>query len=310
MANNKNFKQMSSKKLNALLNTVSEEEKAEINAILAERATMAPGGQQPAAPAAAPTEEQPAAPAQEVNLDELKEACKVNMHHKCQVVPFNTAEWKDGVIVGMNADKKTQKVTYIIRLDDNRTVAKVYNSPLLKISEEVAEVTRKTRTASGEKAEAWDEATRLEEIAKVTPNVGKQVTITVSELDTLEGRIVGVLSDKRVNKLFYTIEVEDVDGKVKRINKVVTSEAIKIAEDFDEEGAKLNEAYASRRTNAATRKAMTPEEKIEAIKADIAKITEKRDALNAKLEALNAELQEAQTAQAPAPAAEAEESLD
>ena len=305
MANNKNFKQMSSKKLNALLNTVSEEEKAEINAILAERATMAPGEQQPAEAPAAPAGEQQ--PAQEVNLDELKEACKVNVHHKCQVVPFNTAEWKDGVIVGMNADKKTQKVTYIIRLDDNRTVAKVYNSPLLKISEEVAEVTRKTRTASGEKAEAWDEATRLEEIAKVTPNVGKQVTITVSELDTLEGRIVGVLSDKRVNKLFYTIEVEDVDGKVKRINKVVTSEAIKIAEEFDEEGAKLNEAYASRRANAATRKAMTPEEKIEAIKADIAKITEKRDALNAKLEALNAELQEAQTA---APAPQTEEPLD
>ena len=127
------FSQMTTKKLNALLATASDEDKKAIETVLAAREQA----QAPAVPEAT-TEETPAAPASEEEtqlspeeeaaikaaeengglnplyngskatqekkpkmIDEdrhaLAEELKKNVNHRCQAVPFNTAEWVDAI---------------------------------------------------------------------------------------------------------------------------------------------------------------------------------------------------------------------
>lgn len=180
----KKFSQMTTKKLNALLATASDEDKKAIEAVLAAREQA----QAPAAPAApeATAEETPAAPASEEETqlspeeeaaikaaeengglnplyngskatqekkpkmtDEdrhaLAEELKKNVNHRCQVVPFNTIEWVDGYIAGVIEEKRTNKVLYAIRTDDGRRIVKVHDSNLVRILDETIEPEKRTR---------------------------------------------------------------------------------------------------------------------------------------------------------------------
>ena len=75
----------------------------------------------------------------------LAEELKKNVNHRCQAVPFNTAEWVDGYIAGVIEEKRSNKVLYAIKTDDGRRIVKVYDSNLVHILDEVVEPEKKAR---------------------------------------------------------------------------------------------------------------------------------------------------------------------
>lgn len=242
----KKFNQMATKKLNALLATASDEDKAVIEAVLADReqarakeATEETVEETPLTP-----EEEAAIKAAEENgglnplyngskatqekkpkmTDEerhaLAEELKANINHRCQAVPFNTIEWVDGYIAGVIEEKRSNKVLYAIKTDDGRRIVKVHDSNLVKILDEVIVPEKKTRTRKTkdgniEKVE-WTPEAIAEEVNKVIDNVGKTVEIekyrTTDEngeehIEVINGRIVAIIPDKRAQRLLYRISV-------------------------------------------------------------------------------------------------------
>ena len=374
----KKFLQMTTKKLNALLATASDEDKKAIEAVLAAREQA----QAPAAPAApeATAEETPAAPASEeetqlspeeeaaikaaeenggLNLlyngskatqekkpkmtDEerhaLAEELKKNINHRCQAVPFNTAEWVDGYIAGVTEEKRSNKVLYAIKTDDGRRIVKVHDSNLVRILDEVVEPEKKARALKAkdpaDKVE-WTPEAIAEEVNEVIGNVGKTVEFekyrTTDEngeerIEMVIGRIVAIVPDRRVQRLLYRISVPaPIEGNplaTKTMHKVVKAEGIKIAEEFDEEGAQLNAKYLERREAAATRTPLTPQDRVIRCEENVKKAEEKLQKAQEELEAKKKQLEDAkkeldeyfagqangETAEAPAETTAEEESL-
>ena len=205
----KKFAQMTTKKLNALLATASDEDKKAIEAVLAAREqAQAPKAEETAeAPAAEETpltpEEEAAIKAAEENggfnplyngskatqekkpkmTDEerhtLAEELKKNINHRCQAVPFNTVEWVGGYIAGVIEEKRSNKVLYAIKTDDGRRIVKVHDSNLVRIFDEVVEVEKKAR--GGRKAKdptekvEWTSEAIATAVNEVIGNVGKVV---------------------------------------------------------------------------------------------------------------------------------------
>lgn len=374
----KNFSQMTTKKLNALLATASDEDKKAIEAVLAAREQA----QAPAAPAAlgATAEETPAAPASEEETqlspeeeaaikaaeengglnplyngskatqekkpkmtDEechvLAEELKKNVNHRCQAVPFNTAEWVDGYIAGVIEEKRGNKVLYAIKTDDGRRIVKVHDSNLVRILDEVVEPEKKARARKAkdpaDKIE-WTPEAIAEEVNEVIGNVGKTVEFekyrTTDEngeehIEMVIGRIVAIVPDKRAQRLLYRISVPaPIEGNplaTKTMHKVVKAEGIKIAEEFDEEGAQLNAKYLERREAAATRTPLTLQDRVIRCEENVKKAEEKLQKAQEELEAKKKQLEDAkneldeylagqangETAEAPAETTAEEESL-
>lgn len=374
----KKFSQMTTKKLNALLATASDEDKKAIEAVLAAREQA----QAPAAPAApeATTEETPAAPASEEETqlspeeeaaikaaeengglnplyngskatqekkpkmtDEdrhaLAEELKKNVNHRCQAVPFNTAEWVDGYIAGVIEEKRSNKVLYAIKTDDGRRIIKVHDSNLVRILDEVVEPEKKARARKvkdpADKVE-WTPEAIAEEVNEVIGNVGKTVEFekyrTTDEngeehIEMVVGRIVAIVPDKRAQRLLYRISVPaPIEGNplaTKIMHKVVKAEGIKIAEEFDEEGAQLNAKYLERREAAAIRTPLTPQDRVIRCEENVKKAEEKLQKAQEELEAKKKQLEDAkkeldeylagqangETAEAPAETTAEEESL-
>lgn len=374
----KKFSQMTTKKLNALLATASDEDKKAIEAVLAAREQA----QAPAAPAApeATTEETPAAPASEeetqlspeeeaaikaaeenggLNLlyngskatqekkpkmtDEdrhaLAEELKKNVNHRCQAVPFNTAEWVDGYIAGVIEEKRSNKVLYAIKTDDGRRIVKVHDSNLVRILDEVVELEKKARARKAkdpaDKIE-WTPEAIADEVNEVIGNVGKTVEFekyrTTDEngeehIEMVIGRIVAIVPDKRAQRLLYRISVPaPIEGNplaTKTMHKVVKAGGIKIAEEFDEEGAQLNAKYLERREAATTRTPLTPQDRVIRCEENVKKAEEKLQKAQEELEAKKKQLEDAkkeldeylagqangETAEAPAETTAEEESL-
>ena len=373
------FSQMTTKKLNALLATASDEDKKAIEAVLAAREQA----QAPAAPAApeATTEETPAAPASEeetqlspeeeaaikaaeenggLNLlyngskatqekkpkmtDEdrhaLAEELKKNVNHRCQAVPFNTAEWVDGYIAGVIEEKRSNKVLYAIKTDDGRRIVKVHDSNLVRILDEVVVPEKKARTRKAkdgdvEKVE-WTPEAIAEEVNEVISNVGKTVEFekyrTTDEngeehIEMVVGRIVAIVPDKRAQCLLYRISVPTpIEGNplaAKIMHKVVTAEGLQIAEEFDAEGQELNAKYCDRREAAAARTPLTPQDRVIRCEENVKKAEEKLQKAQEELEAKKKQLEDAkkeldeylagqangETAEAPAETTAEEESL-
>ena len=344
----KKFSQMTTKKLNALLATASDEDKKAIEAVLAAREQA----QAPAAPAApeATAEETPAAPASEeetqlspeeeaaikaaeenggLNLlyngskatqekkpkmtDEdrhaLAEELKKNVNHRCQAVPFNTAEWVDGYIAGVIEEKRSNKVLYAIKTDDGRRIVKVHDSNLVRILDEVVEPEKKARARKAkdpaDKVE-WTPEAIAEEVNKVIGNVGKGVAFekyrTTDEngeehIEMISGRIVAIVPDKRTQHLLYRISVPaPIEGNplaTKTMYKVVTTEGLLIAGEFDAEGAQLNAKYLERREAAATRTPLTPQDRVIRCEENVKKAEEKLQKAQEELEAKKKQLEEA-----------------
>ena len=371
----KKFSQMTTKKLNALLATASDEDKKAIEAVLAAR-------EQAQAPAAPETtaEETPTAPASEEETqlspeeeaaikaaeengglnplyngskatqekkpkmtDEdrhaLAEELKKNVNHRCQAVPFNTAEWVDGYIAGVIEEKRNNKVLYAIKTDDGRRIVKVHGSNLVRILDEVVEPEKKARARKAkdpaDKIE-WTPEAIAEEVNEVIGDVGKTVEFekyrTTDEngeehIEMVVGRIVAIVPDKRAQRLLYRISVPaPIEGNplaTKTMHKVVKAEGIKIAEEFDEEGAQLNAKYLERREAAATRAPLIPQDRVIRCEENVKKAEEKLQKAQEELEAKKKQLEDAkkeldeylagqangETAEAPAETTAEEESL-
>lgn len=311
----KKFSQMPTKKLQALLATASDEDRVEIQAIIDKRNAISTKPavvdaslseeEQKAVEAAtsdstttkpshkkAPqlTNEQRAALANSMRAEALR--------HKCEVVPFNTCEWVPGVVVGIFEEKRNNKCLYAIKTDDGRRVVKAYGSELVKILDEVVEPIKKERKSrvkldengnpipskSGESLDEWLPEEIEAAINEVIANVGKTITYPKAgamgvKLEGEEsGRIVSLVPNKRQHTILYRIEVdqEDSEAPKKYAHKVTSNEDLKIADELDEVGTKINEAFVKRRHNGEhkPRVAKTPAEALEYAKAMLAKAEE------------------------------------
>lgn len=372
----KKFSQMTTKKLNALLATASDEDKAEIEAVLAAREqAQAPVSGETQSEVANPVQEfedteNPLTPEEEAAIkaaeenngvnpmsnsskatlekkpkmtDEerhaLAEELKKNINHRCQAVPFNTVEWVDGYIAGVIEEKRTNKVLYAIKTDDGRRIVKVHDSNLVRILDEVVEPEKKVRARKAkdpvDKID-WTPEAIAEEINEVIDNVGKMVEFekyrTTDEngeehAEMVVGRIVAIVPDKRAQRLLYRILVPTpIEGNplaAKTMHKVAKADGLKIAEEFDEEGAQLNAKYLERREAAATRTPLTPQDRVIRCEENVKKAEEKLQKAQEELEAKKKQLEDAkkeldeylagqangETAEAPAETTAEEESL-
>lgn len=335
------FNQMTTKKLNALLATASDEDKAAIEAVLAAREQA----QTPAEAAPVVTEETaeetPLTPEEEAAIkaaeengglnplyngskatqeknpkmtDEerhaLAEELKANINHRCQAVPFNTTEWVDGYIAGVIEEKRSNKVLYAIKTDDGRRIVKVHDSNLMRILDETVVLEKKVRTRKAkdgdvEKVE-WTPEAIAEEVNKVIGDVGKTVEIekyrTTDEngeehIETISGRIVAIVPDKRAQRLLYRISVPTpIEGNplaAKIMHKVVTAEGLQIAEEFDAEGQEFNAKYRDRREAATARTPLTPQDRVIRCEENLKKAEEKLQKAIEELEAKKKQLEEA-----------------
>lgn len=284
-----NYKQMSAKKLNAMLEKADEETRNAIQAELDARAELANELKDENAPKA----EQPKAEApkakklDETELHNLAETLRAtNMHKRCEVVPFNTVEWVPGYIAAVVVDKKNGKIMYNIKTDDGRKVVKVHDSKLLKISEEKVTVVKATRGKSATPKEALTPEALTELKAKYQGNIGAIVEFVDKENVTITGRIIGFMFDARVNTLFYKIQLSKELYATRIVHKVIDSEAIKVMLPLDEEGEAINAKYIER--SSKERKVLTKEEKIAQIQAKIDKIEAQKAELEARLAEIEA----------------------
>lgn len=297
----KNFKQMSTKKLNALMETASEEDKALIQEVLDTRAAAKIGAEAPAqsselseeekaaiataeaeSGAAKPEEKKVGAPKKEKMTDEecaaLVEKLRVEaVDHKCRVVPFNSIEWVDGVVVSIIEEKRNNKVLYAVKTDDGRRIVKAYDSKLIQILEETVERAKRTRGSHTPKLDAdgnpiedtqepWTDEEIEAAIQEVIGNVGKTVSFpeagaygqVAENAATITGRIISLVPAKRTKTILYRIEVDQPDAEEnapkKYAHKVSTLDTLEIAEELDEIGATINEKFRARRYNEAAPK--------------------------------------------------------
>lgn len=233
------------------------------------------------------------------------------VNHRCQVVPFNTAEWVDGYIAGVIEEKRSNKVLLAIKTDDGRRIVKVHNSNLVRILDETIEPEKKTRAGrkpkdASEKVE-WTPEAIADEVNEVIGNVGKTVEIEKyrttdpetgeEKVEVTVGRIAAIVPDKRAQRLLYRISVPTpVEGNplaAKIMHKVVKAEGIKIAETFDAEGEELNKKYCERREAAATRTLLTPQDRVLRCEENLKKAEEKLQKAQEELEAKKKQLEEA-----------------
>ncbi len=337
----KKFNQMTTKKLQALLEDVNttSEERAAIQEVLAARQAAAPGLAQTVSAAGVKVYEDPGEELSEdeekileaqeasskrkkaaLSLEELEaiaNECKANISHKCQVVVHNTIEWAEGVICGVNVDKRSGSVLYAIKLEDGRRVVKVHNSPLLKISAEIVEkvAAPRAKRAAGEPRPEWSDEDMAAAIEATIVNVGKMATFKTELEDKTEleetGRIVAIVPEKRAHKILYRINVasptEENPEAVRVVHKVSTVEGLAIAEDFDEAGKTLNDKYMARRESLANRVPMTPADRVIKCKESLAKAEEQAAKWAQIIETRKAELAAAEAELAKVQAAEEDE---
>lgn len=331
----KNYAQMPTKKLNALLETVTDEsEKAAIEMVLAKRGQLAHGNDAPATVnpnAELSAEEQaaidaangtdadaPGKPATEKKVkvkptDEERAALAAKLReeavgHKCQVVPFNSIEWVNGVIVAIIEEKRTNKCLYAVKADDGRRIVKAYGSELIKISEDVVELTRAPRGHKGAKEELpeWTHEEIEKAVQEVIGNVGKQISYVetgalgaeIENAPTIIGRIISLVPNKRNHTILYRIEIQPAEdapeGTPKKYaHKVTTNDKLAIAEELDDEGKKINEAFIARRNGERkTPTAKTPEEALAIAEQQLKKAEEHKAKAEASIEKWTAKIEE------------------
>lgn len=305
----KKFAQMSTKKLNALLETASDEDRVAIQAILDARAekqtaTVAElsdeekqamnesegselsGEEEQAiknAEANAPKTKnkggRKASPKlSEEELLEAEKQAKENVGHRCTVLLPGTAIQVNGTIITTLKDKRAMRVYYVIETDavddmESRKIYKKFGSDEINVLDEVVELKKKTASkarvakAKMEAGEWENEAEAVREIA--SQNIGKVVELPAVGT---QGRIISLLNDKRSFGMYYRIEFEDENGVKKTCHKIINyskaedgsivlAELPGLAEELDEKGLEMNQAYQERKTREP-RKMLTPEEKV------------------------------------------------
>ena len=211
-------------------------------------------------------------------------------------MPFNTIEWVSGYIAGVLIERRARKVLYVIKSDDGKRLVKMHNSPMLKIFDEMVEVTRAVRTLRPEPI--TDE--KLNELLEAgIKNVGKLLTFSNGTTEVYT-RIIAVQADKRHNTPLYRLKGLNIEGNEPFANniyyKVIGNNNYSIAESFDEEGEKLNNAYIERRDKAANKVAATPQELVTKLEQELVKLNERRDKIEADIEAKKRQLEAAKIA--------------
>lgn len=316
---------MSTKKLNSLLETANDEDKAFIQEVLNKRAGAV------AAPAAEPeTAATPEAAEQTVEAEqkELENAEAVAtakapkmtneerhalaeelrataLSHRCEVVPFNCVEWVPGTIVGVIEEKRSNKVMFAVKADDGRRIVKVHDSNLIRILDETVEPAKRGRSNKATQLdengnpvatnnEPWLDEEIEEAVKAVIDNVGKTISYPKTgalgvevEGKTETGRIVSLVPNKRQKSILYRIEIDQPEGvtEKKYAHKVTSNESLVLAEELDEAGQKINEAFKARHYKKTVEVAsLTPEEAFKAAEASLNKAKEQFEKAKATLE--------------------------
>lgn len=319
-----NYKQMSTKKLTSLLVATNDEatKKAIQKVLDARKAATTPSTfeanelspEEQAAINAAnnsqnETETKPKKSAKVKMTDEeckaLADKLRVEcVNHKCQVVPFNSINWVDGVVASIIEEKRTNKVLYAVKTDDGRRIVKAYGSELIKIFDEVVEPEKKSiRRSSKEEKPEWTPEEIEAAVKELIPNVGKLVSFAetgalgreIENAKTLTGRIVSLVPNKRTQTILYRIELasDDENAPKKYAHKISTCKTLAIEETLDEEGQKINDSFVKRRSGEKVGSGYTvksPEEKLAFAKEKVAKFEAKFEDIKEKIEKWKAEV--------------------
>lgn len=304
----KNFEKLTTKKLNALLKSASEEEKALIQTELDKRSeaqaaaasaqeNMVAKGkghyemeaselspeEQAIIDAAEAEEKAGKATSKKTNLSltpEEIEARKAemteNIGHVVKVMPNGEVEWMEGYISGVQHDKRSNACMYIVKVN-GKAVRKAYGAKSLIITEEVKEIVKaekkvRTSKATGEvKAKrTYEEAEELRENAK--PNVGRYAMLPVGD-EKVKVYANGIMLDKRSNAVLYAFKNEE--GKT--LYKAVDNQTIEWLDEWNEK---------KRESVNAPRVALNPKQKHEDLAAKLAKAEEAAAKAQAKVEEL------------------------
>ena len=310
----KNFEKLTTKKLNALLNSASEEEKALIQAELDKRSeaqaaaasaqenmeTKGKGHYEMEASELSPEEQAiiDAAEAEEkagkatskkTNLSltpEEIEARKAemteNIGHVVKVMPNGEVEWMEGYISGVQHDKRSNACMYIVKVN-GKTVRKAYGAKSLIITEEVKEIVKAEKKAKEAKVageprakRTFEEAEELRDNAK--PNIGRYAMLPVGD-EKIKVYANGIMLDKRSNAVLYAFKNEE--GKTQY--KAVDNKSIEWLDEWNEE--KRNRANSE---HAATKAGLNPKQKLEALAAKVEKAKEALAKAQEKLDSLMA----------------------
>ena len=198
---------------------------------------------------------------------------------------------------------------YAIKTDDGRRIIKVHDSNLVRILDEVVEPEKKARARKAkdpvDKIE-WTPEVIAEKVNEVIGNVGKGVAFekyrTTDEngeehIEMISGRIMAIVPDKRTQRLLYRISIPaPIEGNplaTKTMHRVVTTEGLLIAGEFDAEGAQLNAKYLGRREAAAIRTPLTPQDRVIRCEENVKKAEEKLQKAQEELEAKKKQLEDA-----------------
>lgn len=307
----KNFEKLTTKKLNALLNSASDEEKALIQAELdkrseaqaaansAEEAQYNSNGkghyemeaselspeEQAIVDAAEAEEKAGKATSKKTHLSMTPEEIEArkaemteNVGHVVKVMPNGEVEWMEGYISGVQHDKRSNALMYIVKVD-GKTVRKAYGAKSLIVTEEVKEIVKaekkvRTSKATGEvKAKrTYEEAEELRENAK--PNVGRYAMLPIGE-EKIKVYANGIMLDKRSNAVLFAFKNEE--GKT--LYKAVDNQTIEWLDEWNEK---------KRESVSAPKTALNPKQKHEDLAAKLAKAEEAAAKAQAKVEELKA----------------------
>ena len=315
----KNFEKLTTKKLNALLNSASDEEKALIQAELdkrseaqaaansAEEAQYNSNGkghyemeaselspeEQAIIDAAEAEEKAGKATSKKTHLSMTPEEIEArkaemteNVGHVVKVMPNGEVEWMEGYISGVQHDKRSNALMYIVKVD-GKTVRKAYGAKSLIVTEEVKEIVKaekkvRTSKATGEvKAKrTYEEAEELRENAK--PNVGRYAMLPVGD-EKVKVYANGIMLDKRSNAVLFAFKNEE--GKT--LYKAVDNQTIEWLDEWNE---KKRESVSTPKT------VLNPKQKHEDLAAKLAKAEEAAAKAQAKVEELKALYEASKTA--------------
>lgn len=307
----KNFEKLTTKKLNALLNSVSDEEKALIQAELDKRSEAQAAAasaeaeqynsngkghyemeaselspeEQAIVDAAEAEEKAGKATSKKTHLSMTPEEIEArkaemteNVGHVVKVMPNGEVEWMEGYISGVQHDKRSNALMYIVKAD-GKTVRKAYGAKSLIVTEEVKEIVKaekkvRTSKATGEvKAKrTYEEAEELRENAK--PNVGRYAMLPVGD-EKVKVYANGIMLDKRSNAVLFAFKNEE--GKT--LYKAVDNQTIEWLDEWNE---KKRESVSTPKT------ALNPKQKHEDLAAKLAKAEEAVAKAQAKVEELKA----------------------
>lgn len=302
-----NFEKLTTKKLNALLNSASDEEKALIQAELDKRSeaqaaatsaqTSQANGHYEAEASELSPEEQAIVDAAEAEekagkatskkthlsmtpeeIEARKAEMTENVGHVVKVMPNGEVEWMEGYIAGVQHDKRSNACMYIVKVN-GKTVRKAYGAKSLIITEEIKEIVKaekktKEAKATGEPRakRTYEEAEELRENAK--PNVGRYAMLPVGD-EKVKVYANGIMLDKRSNAVLFAFKNEE--GKT--LYKAVDNQTIEWLDEWNEK---------KRESASAPKVVLNPKQKHEDLAAKLAKAEEAAAKAQAKVEELKA----------------------